>query len=432
MRLLMIGVDPTALEGLPATVDVTVLMGALNKDQGDPIPDRVRTVFVDDQKNVDSALNGLYRAGFGEGSFDAVYAFDDPQLMTAAALGALLGANAVPAPTVALFRDKSLQKRRIAEAGLPVTGYAVIDDIRELPDGFTMPFARGVLKPVAGMATQSTYVVENQADLVRISAQCRAGKVSARNFLLEEFVPGDEWFADGIMSDGHIRFLALGRYAQPCLSAVQQRSPVQTFSFDPTADKWAFDLARPLIEQSIAALGLVDGIFHLEMFHQPENGRVVFSECGARRGGGPIRDQIRYKYGVDLGEYGPLALLQPLPEIPTRIREGVVASTFLPLKPGVIVGFPTAAEIAAQPDVARTRLYVPVGKRIEAAAANTFYRMGEVTVHTADAATAERRLTELAAWFTDRIDVVALNPTLRELFADPRNAGFQYEAGTID
>ncbi|MDI1463936.1 hypothetical protein QEZ54_23405 [Catellatospora sp. KI3] len=430
MRLLMVGADGPALEALPETVEVTVLLGAFSKDRGNVIPERARTVFVDDHKSPDSALTGLYRAGYGEGSFDAVYAHDDPVLMTAAAIGAILGANAVPAPTVALFRDKSLQKKRIAEAGLPVAGYAVIDDIHELPDDFEMPFTRGVLKPVAGMATQFTSVVESRADLVRVSAQCRNAKVSMRNFLLEEFVAGDEWFADGIMSDGHIRFLALGRYAEPCLSAVQQRAPVQTFSFDPTEDKWAFDLARPLIEQSIAALGLVDGIFHLELFHQPDLGRVVFSECGARRGGGPIRDQIRYKYGVDLGDYGARALLQPIGDIPTRVREGVVASTFLSLKPGIVVGFPTASELAAQPDVAHVRMHAPLGARIEATPANTYFRMGEVTVHTDDVASAERRLAELAAWFADRVDVMALNPTMRELFAEPRNAGFEYEAGT--
>ena len=61
---------------------------------------------------------------------------------------------------------------------------------------------------------------------------------------------------------------------------------------------------------------------------------------------------------------------------------------------------------------------------MQGGAANTFARMGEVTVHTADVDSAQRRLTELADWFRQHIEVLPLAPTLRELYADPRNADF--------
>lgn len=428
MRLLMVGADLPALEVAAADVDVTVLLGATTRDGGLPLPAGLRTVFVDDHKSVDAALNGLLRAGLGPGSFDAVYAYDDPSLMTAAMLAQVLGARAVPPGTVALFRDKYLQKQRLREAGLPVTATALIEDIRELPAGYRLPFARAVVKPVAGMATQSTFVVDGDADLARVSAQCRAGGAGARNFVVEEFVEGEEWFADGFLSGGEVRFLSLGRYTEPCLSAVLGRSPVQTFSLDPTADKAAYDLASPLVVAALRELGLVDGVFHMELFHQPDTGRLVFSECAARRAGGPIRDQIRYKYGVDLAADGVRALLEPVGEPAVRVRDGVVASTFLPLRPGVVLGCPTAGEVLAQPDVVHARIFVPKGMRIQGNAANTFARMGEVTVHTADVATAQRRLVEIADWFTAHIEVLPLTPTLRELYADPRNAAFQHAA----
>ncbi|MEV4412286.1 ATP-grasp domain-containing protein [Catellatospora sp. NPDC049609] len=427
MRLLMVGADLPALAAAAPDVDVTVLLGATTHDGGMPLPAGVRTIFVDDHKSIDAALNGLLRAGLGAGSFDAVYAYDDPALMTAAVLARMLGARGHAPQTVALFRDKYLQKRRIREAGLPVTACSLIEDIRELPAGYRLPYDRAVVKPVAGMATQSTFVVRGDAELARVSAQCRANGATARNFVVEEFVEGEEWFADGYLSEGELRFLSLGRYAQPCLSAVLERAPVQTYSLDPVADKAAYDLASPLVGAALRALGLTDGVFHMELF-QLADGTLMFSECAARRAGGPIRDQIRWKFGVDLAADGVRALLEPVGEPVTRARDGVVASTFLPLRPGVVLDYPSATEVLAQPDVVHARIFVPKGMRIQGGAANTFARMGEVTVHTPDPDTARRRLTELADWFTAHIEVLPLAPTLRELYTDPRNAGFVHAA----
>jgi hypothetical protein len=209
---------------------------------------------------------------------------------------------------------------------------------------------------------------------------------------------------------------------------VLEKAPVQTYCLDPDTDKAAYDLAAPLVAEALRVLGLTDGVFHMELFHQPDTGRLVFSECAARRAGGPIRDQIRWKFGVDLAADGVRALLGPVGEPDVRLREGVVASTFLPLRPGVVLGYPTAAQVLAQPDVVHARLFVPKGMRVQGRAANTFARMGEVTVHTPDLDTAQRRLTELADWFAAHIEVLPLNPTLRELYADPRNAGFVHAA----
>lgn len=430
-RLLMIGVDPPALEALDGgDVAVTVLFGASTRDLGASVPPRMRSIFVDDHKNIDAVLNGLYRAGCGKSSFDAVYAHDDPSLMVAAVVGQVLGARAVPPAVVALFRDKFLQKQRLAQAGVPVTRHALIDDIWDVPADYRMPFDRAVLKPVAGMATQSTFVVTDDTSLARVSQDCRSRGTTARTFVLEEFVDGEEWFADGIVSGGQVRFVSLGRYAQNCLTAVRERTPVRTFTLDPTADKWAYDLAVPLVTAALETLGLTDGVFHLEMFHDSGTGRVVFSECAARRAGGPIADQVRYKFGVDLADLGVRVLLQPLPEIAVRATEGVVASTFLPLVQGTLLSCPTVNDLADLPGVVHARIFVPLGVRVQAAAApNTFGRFGEVTVRADDETQARQRLAEVTAWFAERVQVLPINSNLRELFADPRNAGFVHAAG---
>jgi hypothetical protein len=43
-------------------------------------------------------------------------------------------------------------------------------------------------------------------DVRRIGRECRAKGVAARTFVVEEFIDGEEWFADGIISGGLARF----------------------------------------------------------------------------------------------------------------------------------------------------------------------------------------------------------------------------------
>lgn len=282
----MIGPDHQALEAVQEhDIQVVVLVGGVTKDIGLPIPEgNTEILFVDDPKNVDNVLNCLYRNEPGQ--FDAVYAYEDPSVITAAVVGQVIGARAIAPHTAALFRDKFLQKRALRAAGITVARHELIEDIRDLPDGWELGFVRAVIKPVAGQATQTTYTVSSTADVRRISRECRAKAIPSRTFVIEEFMDGEEWFADGIVSDGQLRFFSLGRYGKNCLAAVTDRTPVRTFCLDPIADKAAYDAAQPVITQALATLGLQFGVFHMELFH--DGSRVAFSECAARRAGGPI------------------------------------------------------------------------------------------------------------------------------------------------
>ncbi len=409
----MIGVDHQALEVLPDNVDVTLIVGAAARDIGLPVERAVRTVFVDDNQSVDGVLNALYRNGLIE--FDAVYAHDDRAMMSAAAVATVLGARGVPAGTVALFRDKFLQKQRLRQAGVVVARHELIDDIRDLPAGWRLPFDRAVVKPVAGQATQSTYVVSGTAEVERISRDCRANGVASRTFVVEEFIEGEELFADGIVSEGLLKFVALGRYPQNCLKAVNDRTPVRTFTLDPVADKAYYDAAMPVVEKSLATLGLTDGIFHMELF-QSQCG-IVFSECGARRGGGPIRDQVLHKFGVDLALHGAMALLEPIEDIPVLQRDGAVAGAFLPLVPGTLLDHPSESELLSREGVVGARIFVPRGLRTAAPGGNTFGRMGEFWVNAPTPTEASEMLDAVAQWFRSKLVVLPLSPTMRELRA---------------
>jgi len=419
-RLLMVGVDHQALEVIHAGgagdgVDVTVLMGGQTKDIGLPLPRDARVVFVDDATSIDACMNALMRCGTTV--FDAVYALDDQAMMTASALGCVLGARSLPARTVPLFRDKYLQKRVLRQAGIVVARHELIPDIHDLSSSYRLSFDKAVIKPVAGQATESTFLVHSTEDVRRIGQERKARGLLTRTFVVEEFIEGEEWFVDGVVSGGRITFASLGRYGRTCLEAVSESTPVRTFCLDPMTDKLCYESAMPLVAKALSTLGLTDSVFHLELFHQPCGG-IAFGECAARRGGGPIRDQVRYKFGVDLAYHGVRALLETgsADSIATTVVDGEVASAYLPLAHGTLLDHPSVQELLAQPDVVSARIFVPKGLRTLRPATNTFGRLGEFTVHTA-LGEASARLDEVSRWFESRLRVLPLTPTMRELRA---------------
>jgi hypothetical protein len=199
------------------------------------------------------------------------------------------------------------------------------------------------------------------------------------------------------------------------LKAVTDRSPVRTFTLDPLSDKDYYDAALPVVEKSLGTLGLADGIFHMELF-QSRSG-VVFSECAARRAGGPIRDQVRYKFGVDLAELGALALLESIEDVTLSTRDGAVAGAFLPLVEGTLLDHPSEEDLLSREGVVGARIFVPRGLRTSAPGGNTFGRMGEFWVHAPTAAEAGEMLDAVSKWFSATMVVLPLSPTMRELRA---------------
>ena len=66
--------------------------------------------------------------------------------------------------------------------------------------------------------------------------------------------------------------------------------PVRNITLDPVDDRAAYDLAVPVVEAAIDALGPLDGAFHMELFVHEAG--VTFGECGGQAGGGMIQEEV--------------------------------------------------------------------------------------------------------------------------------------------
>ncbi|MFF8940361.1 ATP-grasp domain-containing protein [Streptomyces paradoxus] len=421
-RVLLIGTDKYVMRACVRNdVDAVLIWGPGSYDYGlAEVPEGITVVRVDELKNPEAILMALHREGLADLPFDGVQTSDEWALVTAGLLAEHLGCRAIDPATAVYFRDKSLQKRKVAAAGIPAARVTVIEDIHDVSGITELPYPRAVLKPIAGAGTDRTTVVENLDRLRELSRRYREERLAQRTFALEEYVGGDtteEWIADGFMYDGEIQFLAVGRYGLPCLTMVDRQQTLWMRHFDHKTEAWAYDLATPVVRDALYALGLRNGMFHMELFHDPRAGALTFSECAARGGGALIDEQVMAKFGVNFGEAALACALGRRPEAEITYRPELVGTTYLPGRTGIVFGCPAPAELRALPGVEFARVEFPVGQRFNADVDSTNHRMGQVLVSASDDQELQKRFEAVRAWFDERLVVAPDAATGRELRA---------------
>ncbi|WP_406429884.1 hypothetical protein OHA59_30655 [Streptomyces sp. NBC_01589] len=417
-RILIVGLDRYGMRAcVRRGLEVTVVCGTAVWEQGHiAIPDEVTVIRVDDHTSAEAVLMALARAGLTSESFDAVYTTAEDSLVMVGLLAAHLGLSAVPPDVAVRFRDKSVQKREIRAAGLATAGAVVVDDVHDVAGITELASAKAVLKPVAGAATERTTVVSSVAELRSRSEEYRRQGTAQRTFILEEFVRGEEWIADGVLYEGELLFCALGRYGDPCLTAVDSGRPLNFRHFDPADESWAYDRALPVITASLAALGLRDGMFHMELFHDPETGALTFGECAARRGGALVQEVVHTKFNVDLADCAIQVALGRRPELDVKIRPGIIGGAYLTAGPGLLLDCPSADQVMARPGVEFVRIERPVGDRTPAVS-GTDHRIGQFMVAADTAEELQQRFAKVWEWFGPQVKSVPDGLTPRELRA---------------
>jgi biotin carboxylase len=419
---LVIGLDRYVLDACRELgYDMVVVYGAAVKDFAFyPVPEDAPAILVDDQRSLEAVMMGLGRAGLLERHFDVVVTSDEFAVVTAAALGRHFDARAVPLDVAVNFRDKSVQKSIVTAAGVPTAAFQCVPDVLDIPDDFELPFSPAVLKPVGGAATSLTSVVHTTDDVRALSEEYLRAGVPVRSFIVEDFSHGEEWFADGFLVDGSIGFFALGRYLKTCLGTVQENLPLQLVQLDPVTEKWAFDSAEPVIQQALSALGLRSGPFHMELFADPESGRVVFGECAARRGGVLTRDAVLAKYGVDLARAGVQALAGEQPDFQVRHEPAVIGSTFLPCTPGVLADRPSIDQIMELPGVLYAQIELPRGFPMPHSLSNAVVKLGQVLLTADSHEQLFDRMAYVTSWVAERTHALSSDLPARMLRRDDR------------
>jgi biotin carboxylase len=117
------------------------------------------------------------------------------------------------------------------------------------------------------------------------------------SYLIEQFIPGDIFHVDSIISDREPLFTAVSKYGKPPMEVAHGGGVFMTRTI-PRRSPDAQALVS-LDHELLRTLGLVRGVTHTE-FIKGGDGRFYFLETAARVGGANIAEVVEAATGVNL------------------------------------------------------------------------------------------------------------------------------------
>jgi len=196
---------------------------------------------------------------------------------------------------IAFYRDKLAMRIGARDAGFLVPEFVRVlchDDLCEYMDRVPAPW---LLKPRSEASALGIKKIGSPDQLWPILDELGDRQ---SYFLMEQFVPGDIFHVDSIVSEGKVVFSSAHQYGRPPMQVMHEGGVFTTRTVDRTSRDWA-ELTE-LNSRLAPALGLKRGVTHGEYIRAHADGRFYFLEIAARVGGAFISDLVEYSTGVNL------------------------------------------------------------------------------------------------------------------------------------
>ncbi|HZB88332.1 MAG TPA: ATP-grasp domain-containing protein [Terracidiphilus sp.] len=226
---------------------------------------------------------------------DRVIALDEFDQETAGQLREHMRLHGMNLSTALRYRDKLAMRTTARDMGFLVpefTGVFSYDDLRAYMGRVPAPW---LLKPRANASALGIRKMEEPEQLWR--ALDELGDEQS-HFLLEQFVPGDIFHVDSIVSEGKVVFAAVHRYGRPPMQVMHDGGVFTTRTVDRASADWT--ALTELNARLAPALGMEHGVTHGEYIKAHADGRFYFLEIAARVGGAFIVDLVEQATGVNL------------------------------------------------------------------------------------------------------------------------------------
>jgi biotin carboxylase len=228
-------------------------------------------------------------------SIDHVLANWEPLVILAARMRERFGLPGMSVDTVRGFRDKQLMKERVAAAGLRVPRAQRVRSVKDVWSALEVTGYPAIIKPISGAGSADTYKVESAADMQRVLPQMQ----HVTEAICEEFIEGEEYTYDTAAIEGVPAYESVTRYMPNALEmrSIEWISPIMLSIRDLEQPhiRTGMELGRSVLR----ALGMGDGMTHMEWFRKPD-GEVVFGEVACRPGGACVVDLMNYTSDIDL------------------------------------------------------------------------------------------------------------------------------------
>jgi hypothetical protein len=226
---------------------------------------------------------------------DRVVALDDFDVELAAALREHLRLPGMGETTVRHFRDKLAMRMEARASGIEVPDFVPVlnyDGLRRFMENTPAPW---VLKP-RSMAGAIGIKKIHQADELWRALELLGDMQSF--YLLEQFVAGDIFHVDSIVSERQVVFAIASGYGRPPME-VSHGGGIFTTRILERESGDALGLVAEN-ERVMVALGMVRGASHTEFIKARADGRIYFLETSARVGGAHIAELVEAATGLNL------------------------------------------------------------------------------------------------------------------------------------
>ena len=264
------------------------------RDAGWPRESIDEFFFMPEELPVQAIINTVsYLARFQP--IDRIVALDEFDLENAAALREHLRIPGMGLTTIRYFRDKLAMRGRAQESHIPVPEFIHVLNHDALCDFMSRVKPPWLLKPRSQASGIGMKKIQQPAELWPLLDQLDDAQ---SNYLLEQFVPGDVFHVDSIVSERQIVFAEAHAYGAPPLDTSHDGGvfTTRTLLRDSIEAKALYRLNREVID----SLGLVRGVTHTEFLRAREDGKFYFLEIAARVGGAYISDVIQAATGINL------------------------------------------------------------------------------------------------------------------------------------
>jgi len=228
-----------------------------------------------------------------EHKIDKVVALSERNLLTAAQIRDRLNVPGMRLNQALLFRNKLLMKEKLKKNDIKVPNYMYISNSEEVISFFNQ-YKKIVIKPVYGMGSQNTYIIESLDELQQTlkSLDCKT-----TSYEVEEFIDGEMYHCDSIVLNSEIKLVSVSKYVGSTLNYNGDHSLSSIMEDDSNRIKYIKDYNCKILD----TLSFAEGVTHLELFVS-KDGEITFCEIAARPGGGGIIEGIEQIYNVNLME----------------------------------------------------------------------------------------------------------------------------------
>lgn len=232
---------------------------------------------------------------------DRVVALEEFDVITAARIRDHFCLPGMSSATARLFRDKWAMSMKAREVGINVPDFVPLLNYSDIRDFMARVPPPWIVKPRSDVSAIGIRKVNQESDVWQaiddLDSRERLRERSA-HYLLAQFVAGEVFHVDSVVSNGRVIFAGANQYGRPPMEVAHGGGAYisHTVARASNDEKALLAANRKLVK----ALGLEQGAAHAEFIKSAADGKFYFLEIAARVGGAYIADVLEAASGVNL------------------------------------------------------------------------------------------------------------------------------------